>query len=83
MKGHSAPWLQGTGRAVWDIDTVVRVYDDALQIYGDYWIEAVVFRCGPDGTFSDLRLRRPEDLVYGDGEFYAGPAPQKRTRKSS
>ena len=83
VKGHSAPWLQGTGRAVWDIDTVVRVYDDTLQLYGDYWIESVVFRCGPDGTFTDLRLRRPEDLVYGEGEFYAGPAPKKRARKSA
>ena len=83
VKGHSAPWLQGTGRAVWDIDTVVRVYDDTLQIYGDFWIESVVFRCGPDGTYTDLRLRRPEDLIYGDGEFYAGPAAKKRARKSS
>jgi len=81
VKGHSAPALVGTGRAVWDFDTIVRVYDDEHQIYGDFWIDSVRFRGSTGGTFTDLELRRPEDLIYGEGEFFTGPAKKKKGRK--
>jgi prophage tail gpP-like protein len=78
VKGHIAPFLPDPSQyTVWDIDTVVRVLDEELGIEGNFWIEGVCFRCGNDGTTTELTLMRPEDLVFGEGEFYTGPKPKK------
>jgi prophage tail gpP-like protein len=82
IKGHTAPVLgRPDDRAVWDIDTVVNVHDEELGIYGNFWIEGVNFSGGADGTYTTLTLMRPEDLVFGEGEFYAGPKAKKKKGK--
>jgi prophage tail gpP-like protein len=75
VRGHTAPVLRSTNlRAVWAPDTVVRVLDDEHAIAGDFWIEGVTFRSSKShGTTTELTLMRPEDLVFGDGEFDTGP----------
>jgi prophage tail gpP-like protein len=74
VRGHTAPVLRNpTLRAVWAPDTVVRVRDDEHAIAGDFWIEGVTFRGNAQGTTTELTLMRPEDLVFGEGEFDAGP----------
>jgi prophage tail gpP-like protein len=78
VEGHTAVSLFGGGRAVWAIDTIVDVQDDELGIYGPHWIEAVDFRRGDKGTTTDLHLMRPEDLVFGEGEFLAPKIPKQR-----
>lgn len=80
VKGHSAPFLGDlTQRTVWDIDTVVRVHDEELGIEGDFWVEGVCFRCdGGSGTTTELTLMRPEDLVFGEGEFYSPGGAKKK-----
>jgi prophage tail gpP-like protein len=61
-------------RSVWAPDTVVRVLDDEHAIAGDFWIEGVTFRGSTShGTETELTLMRPEDLVFGEGEFDMGP----------
>jgi prophage tail gpP-like protein len=82
VRGHTAPLLTApTQRAVWAPDTVVRVRDDELGIAGDFWIEGVTFRGGDNGTTTELTLMRPEDLLFGEGEFDSGP--QKKGKGSS
>jgi prophage tail gpP-like protein len=78
VEGHSAVSLVGGGRAVWAVDTVVDVRDDELGIYGPHWIEGVTFRGTKDGTTTELTLMRPEDLVFGEGQFLAPKAAKKR-----
>ena len=82
VKGHSAPFLGDlTQRTVWDIDTVIRVHDEELKIFGDFWVEGVCFRCGPEGTTTEITLMRPEDLLFGEGEFYGPKAAKKHGGK--
>jgi prophage tail gpP-like protein len=68
-------------RAVWAPDTVVRVLDDEHGISGDFWIEGVTFRgSSSHGTTTELTLMRPEDLVFGEGEFDSGPKKKGKAR---
>ena len=48
---------------MWAPDTVVAVDDGEYGIQGNYYIERVVFRRGPETT-TELTLQRPEDLVF-------------------
>jgi deoxyadenosine/deoxycytidine kinase len=43
--------------------------DDELGLYGSFYIEHVTYNRSSDGTFTMLRLMRPEDLVFGGGDF--------------
>lgn len=63
VAGHTVPSLLGGERAVWAPDTVVAVDDGEYGIQGNYYIERVVFRRGPETT-TELTLQRPEDLVF-------------------
>jgi prophage tail gpP-like protein len=78
VEGHSAVSLVGGGRAVWAVDTIVDVQDDELGIYGPHWIEGVTFRGTKEGTTTEITLMRPEDLVFGEGEFLAPKVKKKR-----
>lgn len=66
VKGHTSPSIVAPGKShVWAINTVVRVKDDELGVFGNYWIEGVTFRGGPDGETTELTLMRGADLVFG------------------
>jgi prophage tail gpP-like protein len=82
VRGHTAPVLRDPSmRAVWAPDTVVRVLDDEHGISGDFWVEGVTFRgSSSHGTTTELTLMRPEDLVFGEGEFDAGPKKKGKAR---
>lgn len=71
VKGHTAPILGASQeeRAVWSVDTVVRVRDDEYGINGDFWISEVSLRGSNSGTTTELVLHKPEHLVFGDPEF--------------
>jgi prophage tail gpP-like protein len=64
VSGHTTPSLVGGGRAVWTPDTVVTIEDDELGLHGDYYLERVDFRRGPETT-TRLKLMRPMDLIFG------------------
>lgn len=67
VAGHTVPSLLNGQRAVWAKDTVVRVQDDELGLDGNYYVEKVVLRRGPQTT-TELTLQRPADLVFGSDE---------------
>lgn len=67
LSGHSTPSLLGGQRAVWAVDTVVEVDDEEFGLQGQYYIESVEFRRGPETT-TVLTLQRPTDLIFGSDE---------------
>jgi len=70
VKGHTMPSLTNPQeRVVWAVDTIVNVRDDELGVFGDFWIEGVVFRGGSAGTTTELTLIRPGDIVLGDPDL--------------
>jgi prophage tail gpP-like protein len=77
---HTLPLLKDPQRrAVISIDTVAHIRDDEHGIDGDFWIEGVSHKCGSrTGKSSDATLIRPEDLVFGDGEFYLNAGKKKK-----
>lgn len=64
VSGHSTLALDGS-RGVWTPDTMVHVKSDELEIDGPFYLESVAFRRNSDGTTSELRLIRPDDLIFG------------------
>jgi len=66
VAGHSTVSMDGRSRIVWGVDTIVQVKDEIIGVSGDFWIEAVTFRRGPDGTSTELTLMRPADLIFGE-----------------
>jgi prophage tail gpP-like protein len=71
VKGHTAPIIGANPeeRAVWSVDTMVRVRDDEYGINGNFWIGDVSLRGSNSGTTTELVLHKPEHLVFGDPEF--------------
>lgn len=67
LAGHSTPSLIGGQRAVWAVDTVVEVDDEEFGLQGQFYIESVEFRRGPETT-TVLTLQRPQDLIFGSDE---------------
>lgn len=76
---HSLPLLaDASRRAIPTPDVVVALRDDEHGLEGDFWIERVRFRASANGgTFTDVTLMVPDDLVYGEGQFYTS-AKKKR-----
>jgi prophage tail gpP-like protein len=69
VSGHIFPSLVAKGGyGVWTIDTVCRVDDDELDIHGNFYVEAVTYRRGPETT-TEIELMRPQDLVFAEGLF--------------
>lgn len=66
VAGHSTVSMDGRSRVVWGVDTIVQVKDEIIGVEGDFWIEAVTFKRGPDGTSTELILQRPVDLIFGE-----------------
>jgi prophage tail gpP-like protein len=66
VAGHTTQALRGGGRIVWAVDTMVEVVDERLGIAGAFYVEAVTFRRGPEGTTTEIQLMRPEDVVFGE-----------------
>lgn len=51
-------------------DTVVYLRDDEIGVDGDMWVESVRFhKSVGDGTYTDLTLLDPTDLVFGEDEL--------------
>lgn len=77
---HTLPLLANPlERAIPTPDIVVALRDDDHGMDGLFWIERVRFRgSATGGTFTDITLMCPEDLVFGTGEFL--PA-QSRAQK--
>lgn len=66
VAGHTTQALRGGGRIVWGVDTMVEVEDQRLGIVGNFYVEALSFRRGPEGTTTEITLMRPEDVVFGE-----------------
>lgn len=66
VAGHSTVSLDGGSRIVWAVDTIVEVVDEIIGVRGNFYVESVTFRRGPDGTSTELSLLRPADLVFGE-----------------
>ena len=66
ISGHTLPvnTQAGAARATVVHDTLVHVEDDELGLMGNFYIEAVRKRRGPETT-AELHLVRPTDLVFG------------------
>lgn len=62
LSGHSTMGADGN-RAIWSPNTVVEVDDRELGIQGNFWIERVSMRGGPETT-TTLRLMRPGDCFF-------------------
>lgn len=68
--GHTLPLLkEPSRRAVVAPDVTLYVNDPENGIDGVFWIERVTHTGGSHGTLTEITLMRPEDLVFGDGEF--------------
>lgn len=76
---HSLPLLSAPSRrAIPTPDTVVSLIDEEHGLEGDFWIERVRFRASANGgTSTEVTLMVPDDLVFGEGEFYSS-AKKKR-----
>jgi len=62
--GHRQPSQFGTdGWTTYIPDTCCRVDDDELGIHGDFFVEAVTYRCGPEKT-TTIDLVRKDDMKY-------------------
>lgn len=77
---HSLPLLRDPSqRAIPTADVCVTLQDDEHGLKGIFWIERVRFRAtASGGTFTDLTLMVPDDLVFGDSELF--PAASKKGR---
>lgn len=77
---HSLPLLRDeTRRAIPNPDIVVALRDDEHGLYGDFWVERVRFRASANGgTFTDITLMVPDDLVFGEGQFYTASGGKRR-----
>lgn len=67
MSGHTTPSLNGAGRSVWTVDTVVEVADELRGIEGQFYVSECTYRRSPQ-TETEIVLTRPEDLVFGPTE---------------
>jgi prophage tail gpP-like protein len=66
IAGHTLPAFNSPNkRAVLTVDTVVAIQDNITGVYGNYYIEGVTRRRGPETT-TTIRLMRPADMVFGD-----------------
>lgn len=77
---HTLPLLADPRRrAIPNPDMVVALRDDEHGMEGLFWIERVRFRRSMStGTNTDITLMCPEDLVFGDGQYWlAGKKGQK------
>ena len=76
---HSLPLLSAPSRrAIPTPDVCASLIDEEHGLEGDFWIERVRFRAGPGGTFTDLTLMVPDDLVFGEGEFYSSARKKRK-----
>lgn len=68
---HTLPlFANASSRAIPTPDICVALRDDDNGMQGLYWVERVRFRgSAGGGTFTDLTLMAPEDLVFGTAEF--------------
>lgn len=87
MGRHTGPLLQDPRqRAILAPDICVALTDEENGLEGVFWVERVRHRATANGgTFTDITLLVPEDLVFGDGLFLPGSPPMvfgKRRRAS-
>lgn len=77
---HSLPLLADANkRAIPTPDVVVTLRDDEHGMFGDFWIERVRFRgSSSGGTATDITLMVPDDLVFGEGEFYTSGKKRRK-----
>lgn len=70
---HTAPLLRDPSRrAILAPDICVSLKDDEHGMEGVFWVERVCHRqTANGGTFTDITLMLPDDLVFGEGEFLA------------
>ena len=66
ISGHTLPVSTTTGaaRATVIPDTVVHIDDEELGLNGNYYVEGVRRRRGPETT-TEINIMRPADLVFG------------------
>ncbi len=78
---HALPTLADPRRrALPTPDICVALVDDEHGMRGTFWVERVRFRASADGgTFTDLVLMVPDDLVFGDPDLF--PAGLSSGRK--
>jgi prophage tail gpP-like protein len=79
---HTIPLLSDpTTRIIPVPDLVLQVDDDEHGIHGPMWTERVrLHRSAGSGTFSELTLIDPTDLVFGDDEITAPLAPHAKQK---
>jgi prophage tail gpP-like protein len=66
-------------RAIPNPDVMVSLRDDEHGLEGDFWVERVRFRASANGgTFTDITLMVPDDLVFGEGEFYTSGKKKRK-----
>jgi prophage tail gpP-like protein len=67
MAGHLMPSLFASDSyAIWAHDTVCKVADEELGIYGNFYVSDVTFRrSGSSGTTTQVQLMRRDGLVFG------------------
>lgn len=77
---HTLPLLSAPAqRAIPTPDVVVSLRDDEHGLEGDFWIERVKFRASATGgTFTDITLMVPDDLVFGEGQFYTSARKKRK-----
>lgn len=77
---HSLPLLSAPSRrAIPNPDLVVSLIDEEHGLEGDFWVERVKFRASASGgTFTDITLMVPDDLVFGEGEFYTSARKKRK-----
>lgn len=77
MGRHTGPMLANPSkRAILAPDICVSLKDDENGLEGVFWVERVRHRATANGgTFTDITLMVPEDLVFGDGLFLPGAPP--------
>jgi prophage tail gpP-like protein len=63
-------------------DVVVYLRDDEIGVDGDMWVESVRFhKSVGDGTYTDLMLLDPTDLVFGEDELDRALSPKTTTKR--
>lgn len=73
VSGHIRPSLANPGKqAVWSFDMTSKVNDEILNLRDNFYVEEVIYRRNPQTT-TQIRMLRPQDLVWADGQF-ARPA---------
>jgi prophage tail gpP-like protein len=77
---HTLPLLAAPSqRAIPTPDVVVSLIDEEHGLEGDFWIERVRFRASAsNGTFTDITLMVPDDLVFGEGAFYTSARKKRK-----